>query len=195
MNHGPSALENVPLPELSGGALPAEVAEFLADAQRRIGDFRPRRRIAEFQSCDGALIYGTLDAIRQAGLAQGPRFCEWGSGFGVATCCAALLGMQAHGIEIEEELHREARGLAAAHGIEAGLHLGSFKPDGLYEERLPDREPAPLGFAPTDCDLVYAYPWPAEERWVEALFAHYAAPGTLLLTYHGGVTQKLRRRV
>ena len=195
MSRSAAQLESVPLPQPDGGELPTEVTAFLADARQRIHHFDPPRRIPEFQSCDGALIYRTLGAIVGAGLAPGPRFCEWGSGFGVATCCAALLGMLARGIEIEAPLHQEARALAEAHGIDATLSLGSFKPDGLYEERLPDPEPAPLGFAPTDCDLVYAYPWPAEERWVEALFAYYAAPGTLLLTYHGGVTQRLRRKV
>ena len=195
MKHCAAELESIPLPEPTGRPFPAQVSDFVADAEQRLRDFSPPRRIPEFQSCDGSLIYRTLDAILRSGLPLGPRFCEWGSGFGVATCCAALLGMQARGIEIEQPLHHESRALAAAHGIEADLRLGSFKPDGLYEERLPDAEPAPLGFAPTDCDLVYAYPWPAEERWVDALFAFYAAPGTLLLTYHGGMTQKLRRKV
>ena len=41
-------------------------------------------------------------------------------------------------------------------------------------------------------DLVYAYPWPAEETRLEETFLQLASPGTLLMTYHGGGLLRLR---
>ncbi len=42
-----------------------------------------------------------------------------------------------------------------------------------------------LDLAPEDCDVVFAYPWPGEEACVDGVFARHAAPGALLLTFHG----------
>ena len=38
---------------------------------------------------------------------------------------------------------------------------------------------------PEDCNVVFAYPWPGEEAFVDGIFARHASPGALLLTFHG----------
>ena len=47
---------------------------------------------------------------------------------------------------------------------------------------------------PDEVDAVYVYPWPDEERAVSDIFERYAAPGAVLLTYHGGEEFRLRRK-
>jgi hypothetical protein len=55
-----------------------------------------------------------------------------------------------------------------------------------------------LLFTPDEFDLIFAYPWPDDERVTADLFEGYAAGNAILLTYHGGddfrVRQKIRSR-
>ena len=51
-----------------------------------------------------------------------------------------------------------------------------------------------LGLGPDDFDIIFAYPWPDEERLTGALFERYARAGAVLLTYHGGDDLRLRRK-
>ena len=52
-----------------------------------------------------------------------------------------------------------------------------------------------LGLQIADFDLLFAFPWPGEERFWHKLFDQRAAHGALLLTYHGMEGFRLRRRV
>jgi hypothetical protein len=139
-----------------------------------------------------------LAAIRERGFVRGRTFCEWGSGLGGVCAIAALSGFRSHGIEIRPGLVEAAR--AVAKEIEKDIDLpiqfaeGSFLRPGDEDlvaeapnvERVFDnRAWEALDLAPADCDVVFAYPWPGEERCVDAAFARHASSGALLLTFHG----------
>jgi hypothetical protein len=197
----------MPLIDLSLPAAPArvpgDVRSFLREAGRHIRRFPGR--VPGLVPTDFELAYGALQALAAADLAPGRLFCEWGSGFGVVACLAALLDFDACGIEIEGELVDAARGLADAFGLPVEFVHGSFIPRGgealtgsgqgfawLTAEEGDAHEE--LGLAPDDFDTVFAYPWPDEEGLTADLFERYARAGAVLLTYHGGEEFRLRRK-
>jgi len=59
------------------------------------------------------IVFAALEEVTKRNLPPNRVFCEWGSGFGTATCMASLLGYEAYGIEIEEELVRLSRVISA----------------------------------------------------------------------------------
>ena len=103
------------------------------DAQERIERFFHRRTAAQaipsFVSCDFIMVGRALDAVIDAGLAPGPVFCEWGSGFSVVAGLAALQGLSSHAIEIHRDLVAEGERLLRDHGIEVELAQGSLVPE------------------------------------------------------------------
>src|SRR5436309_15121193 len=101
-------LKDLDLPG-GGAAPPADVRAFLREAERRIERFQRTSRSPAFVPSDFAGAYGVLQALAAANLAPGNRFCEWGSGFGVVACLAAMLDFDAYGIEVEAELVDAAR--------------------------------------------------------------------------------------
>jgi hypothetical protein len=79
---------------------PADVRAFLREAERRVARFRRRGRAPAFVPSDFTLAYGALRALEAAARAPGGLFCEWGSGFGVVPCLAAMLDVvRAGGLE------------------------------------------------------------------------------------------------
>jgi hypothetical protein len=142
--------------------------------------------------------------LAEAGLAPGDRFCEWGSGLGVVCCLAEMAGFRACGVEARGRLVRQARRLAADFDLAAEFARGSFVPageGGLLEgqefawlSRGGRCGHEALGADPDEFDLIYAYPWPDEERLIGEIFESRARPGALLLTYHGGSGMRLRRK-
>jgi hypothetical protein len=199
----------MPLAELSlaleGAAVPRDVRSFLREAERRVERFRRACRVPGFVPSDFRRAYAALHALAEAGLAPGSLFCEWGSGFGVVSCLAALLDFDAVGIEIEGELVDAARELADDFGLPVEFVRGSFIPAGAeaFVEAggefawlaTDGGDPlAELGLAPDDPAVVYAYPWPDEEQVTAGLFERYAAPGALLVTHHASEEFRLRRK-
>jgi hypothetical protein len=180
---------------------PPPVTAFLREAARRIRRFRSEHRIPGFVSSDYARIYKTLDALAGLDLA-GKHFCEWGSGFGVVACLAAMLGFDACGIEIEDALVEAAQELADDFELEVQFLRGSFIPQGAAATSgtyswLTTREAVghdDPGVTASDSDLIFAYPWPDEETVIEELFERFAADGALLLTYHDIQPIRLRRK-
>lgn len=187
--------------ELPGEAPPAppEVAAFIADARRRVDAFihsHLERPIHAFVPSDFAAVYGALRHVARLHLATGTLFCEWGSGAGAVACLAAMVGFDAYGIEFEADLVELARQLAAAHGVSAQFHQGNLVPHGgqRIAEQLEDFEWLAVGGADPyeqmeleidDFDVIFAYPWPGEQRVIERLFERFAADGALLITYNG----------
>lgn len=126
--------------------------------------------------------------------APGKSFLEWGSGNGVITIMADLLGFDACGIELDPDLVEEAVGLAARHGSRARFVAGSFLPEG-YEYRAKDGDNRlgtlgegasgylRLGRALDDFDVVYGYPWGGEEAVMHDLMRRYGSPGSVLLLH------------
>src|SRR5438874_514368 len=121
-------LANLSLP--SGPVLPADVLAFLREADRRIERFQRDCHVPGFVPSDFVGAYGILRALAASDLAPGNQFCEWGSGFGVIACLAAMLDFDAHGIEIESELVDAARRLAADFDLPVEFICGSFIPRG-----------------------------------------------------------------
>src|SRR5262249_39441274 len=95
-------LINLELPA-DAAAVPGDVRALLREAERRIGRFQAESRVPGFVPSDFARAYRALRGVA-AGLAPGNLFCEWGSGFGVVACLAALLDFDDCGIEVAGEL-------------------------------------------------------------------------------------------
>jgi hypothetical protein len=200
-------LVTVDIPD-SADAVPPPVAELIADARRRIAEFDERlpAEIPAFIPSDFELAFRTLQAIHDGNLTTGRRFIEWGSGIGVVTCLAELIGFDAVGIEIEPRLVEMAWRLAEDHNVNVQFACGSFLPAGahvppeslagimwLTEEGSDGYEMLQLD--PDDFDLVFSYHWPGEEQVIFDVFEASAAVGALLLTYHGQDGMKLQRKV
>src|SRR5947207_2983291 len=97
------ALVSFDLP-VSATALPREVRAFLGEAGRRVERFQRTGHFAAFVPSDFVRAYQVLRSLAEVDLAPAGLFCEWGSGFGVVACLAAMLDFDACGIEIEAEL-------------------------------------------------------------------------------------------
>jgi hypothetical protein len=189
----------MPLVELtalpSRVSLPRSVRRFLREARQRIERFRRECNIPAFVPGDFAGAYSVLRALEESESRTSCWFCEWGSGFGVTTCLAAMLGFEARGIEIEGELVEEARKLADDFDLDAQFVQGSFIPNGADDFADAAAECAwmtgvagggheKMGLGPEEFDIICAYPWPDEQTLTAALFEHYARDGALLLTDH-----------
>jgi hypothetical protein len=198
------ALIDLSIPHSDAG-IPPEVRRFIRDAERRIDDFQVWSRIPAFVPGNYEGAFRALRALAENPLTRGSRFCEWGSGYGVVACLAAMLDFDACGIEIEAELVAEARRLADDYSLSVEFVAGSFVPRGgerrvyaagEYAWMTTDSDYAyeELGLDPDDMDVVFAYPWPDEEAVTSELFDRYAGPGAVLVTHHGGDDFRLRRK-
>ena len=187
---------------------PPEAARFIVDAQSRIDSFiesHLTEPIHSFVPSDFPLVYSTLCHVADTHLAPGPLFCEWGSGAGVVTCLAAMVGFDACGIEFETDLVELSIRLAHHYHLRAGFCRGNFVPRGGQKiadevsefEWLATGGPDPydqMDLEINDFDMVFAYPWPGEERVIERLFDRFASNGALLMTYNGAEGVRLFRR-
>ena len=150
------------------------------------------------------IVFAALDEVTKQNLPPNRIFCEWGSGFGTATCMAALLGYQAYGLEIEEELVWLSRAIARRLGIPVEIICTSMFPKGydslsgvggvelVRPESLSDdndKNQSPLRYDGMDIDiaeigLFFAYPWPEERELIQELFDAVAAVEAILVAYH-----------
>lgn len=161
--------------------------------------------IENFVPCDFHLMDQALTWIEQNHLLTGNRFCELGSGFGVAALLASLHGMESVGIEIESALVEQSSNLADSLGLPTKFYCGSFVPrdiSGILElardvEHVETHEGEvydEIGLALDDFDLFFAFPWPGEQDFFEAVFQAGAASNSLLLTYRGRNDMHLLRK-
>jgi hypothetical protein len=107
------------------------------------------------------VFWDKLDALPRG------RFCEYGSGWGIATGLAELLGFEALGIELAPELVSASQKLLADQGLRACIEEGDY---------LERRDVA---------DVYFTYAWPSQMRAIEQHFADIAPPGSKLLICHG----------
>ena len=196
------SLIDVKLP-LDEATIPADVRAFLREADRRIEEFQQHARVPGFVPSDFARTYQVLRNIASSNLTPGNLLCEWGSGFGVVACMAAMLDFDAVGIEIDADLVDAARQLADDFGLPVEFVRGSFIPKGgeIYTDTRAghawldtDETGANLDLDADDFDVIFAYPWPDEEGATEKLFERYGSATALLVTYHGGDEIRLRRK-
>src|SRR6516162_6209257 len=189
-------LRNVLRPSRVGPIL-TDIRAFLREADRRIRRYQRRNRNYAFVPGNFGAAYGILQHLAARAEAAGTLFCEWGSGFGVVTCLAALLEFDAFGIEVDGTLVHASRRLAADFDLPVEFVQGSFipagdrilmRPAGSFAWLTTTEAPAheELGLATEDFGIIFAYPWPDEERALGQLFERHAGAGALLVTHHGG---------
>ena len=162
-------------------------------------------------------VWAVLAEVTTRQLPPTRIFCEWGSGFGTATCLAAVLGYEAYGLEIDAELVRRSRAIARRLGIPVTMLCTSFLPAGYAASAGGDgaalvtpeavnahhdtaEARAPLRYdgmesAIADIGVFFAYPWPEERVLMRQLFEAVARVGALLVVYHTDTDIRVLRKV
>src|SRR5262245_56152036 len=160
-------------------------------------------------------VFAVLEEVTTRCLPPTRVFCEWGSGFGMATCLAALLGYEAYGLEIDEELVRLSRVIARRLGISVTMLCTSLLPAGYAASVGSDgmalvmpasvsdhnaKARGPLRYdgmeiAIADIGLFFAYPWPEERELMRQLFEAVARAGSILVVYHTDTDIRVFRKV
>lgn len=194
-------------PSVDDVEIPAQVENQIARARSRIEAFQDRwdrRPIEQFVAADYGLLFQTLVSVLQSQRLIGRRFLEWGCGFAVVSAIAAHLDLDAIGIESEEELLAEGRKTIQQWDVPVELVHGNFLPPGA--ESLADDPTVPslghdvpcgydqIGLDLDDFAIVYAYPWPGEDDFHEAVFDRYAARGALLMLFCGPNDVRVSRK-
>jgi len=162
-------------------------------------------------------VFAVLAEVTRRKLPPTRVFCEWGSGFGAATCMAALLGYKAYGLEIEAELVRLSRAIARRLGIPVEILCTSLFPAGyeaytgvdgaalvtpasVRDHHATAEARGPLRYdgmeiAIVDIGMFFAYPWPEEQELIRQLFDAVAMEGAILVVYHTDTDIRVFRKV
>ena len=162
-------------------------------------------------------VWAVLEEVTRRQLPPTRVFCEWGSGFGTATCLAALLGYEAYGLEIDAELVRLSRAIARRLGIRVQMLCTSLFPAGYaayagvdgaalvtpasvrdHHDTAEAREPLRydgMEIAIADIGVFFAYPWPEERALMRQLFEVVAREGAILVVYHTDTDIRVFRKV
>lgn len=183
--------------------MPPKVTALIDEADRRAKDYYAAGlglRYPKYVPSDPRKVHAAIARLKKERHLRGDVFCEWGCGFGIATGIASLLGMEAYGIEIEEELAGRATQLAADLKIPVTILQTSYLPEGFDESDgfggtdliMPESRttrggvvsaPEYDGLDPEDVDLFYVYPWPGQEQMMMDLFEAVASDGAILLMF------------
>ena len=182
--------------------LPVEFQAYFEEANQQIDTFfesERNKRYPTYIPCNALLVYEALRAILDQKLTFDTVFCEWGSGFGLVTGLAALLGYSACGVEIESELVDRSNKLLDQFGIEATILETSYVPEGfeefsgidgagliLQDAQAQDFEAVYEGmdYPLSEVDVFFVYPWPGDQEFMQQLFDAVAVEGSILLAYH-----------
>lgn len=201
-------LSRIALPSsISESVIPADIERQINRAKARIEAFQDcwdRPQIEQFVAADFLLIYQSLAWTLETQTMIGRRFLEWGCGFAVVSALAARLGLDAIGIEAEQDLIEQGRQTLREWDVPCELVHGNFLPTDA--DSLADDPTLPslghdvadgyhqLGLDLDDFAIVYAYPWPGEDDFHEAVFDTYAAPGALMMLFCGPNDVRLWRK-
>ncbi len=180
---------------MSHPELPAETLRPLFEDGAAIWREFCRRRGPLFHPFVPADYAGAYEVLRTL-TPRAHSFLELGSGVGVITILAGLLGFEAYGIELDWWLVEQATQLASRHGSRATFAAGSFVPAEYQDEAArasldfggaAEGQPAylELGMELSDFDLVYMFPWPGEEELHFEMMRRHARPKALFLIYDG----------
>ncbi len=199
--------------EAESPELPAPFDALVQEADDRWDAFwaqKLNKRYPRYVASEPAQVYAALKYVRDAGLAFGDRFMEWGSGFGVASSLASLLGYEATGIELEAGLVEIAEALAENHRSGAEFIATSYIPEGYisYEhvggtDIVPDdsfgHQAGPPHYEEMDIgldeiDVFFVYPWPGEQEMMLKLFEAVAGEDAILIAYYGDAEICLYRK-
>ena len=205
-------IREIPLTPVPDG-IPEDIAKFLIEAAKRGEAFFEaglNRRYPRYLPSNPEIVFAALSHLKHSGQLRGNLFCEWGSGFGIATCLAALLGFEAFGIELEEDLAERSTRLANDHGIPVEILCTSYLPEGFEEcEGVGGKDllkpeatsfgeiaaaPGYDGLDPADVDLFFVYPWPGQEEFMMDLFEAVATEDAILLIHHADASVTAYRR-
>lgn len=148
----PDKLVEIPIP-IREIPIPDRVEELAAEAARRCESIT----CFGYQASSHAMVYRVLDSLPRG------TFCEWGSGMGINTGIAAMLGFEATGIELNPDLAAASRELLNDFDLKSHVLTGSY-----LELELP-------------ADYYYVYGWPGEVWDLEAHFLANAPPSSKLL--------------
>jgi len=183
--------------------LPDSVHDLLDESEKRAEVFYEAGlgpRFYRYVPSDPLVVYRAMVYLLQSKQLRGMRFCELGCGFGIASGLAALLGMNATGIEWEEELAGRATQLMSDLGLSVEILNDSYLPEGFEScEGMGGKDlvvpgagrgqssMAPMydGLDPAEVDLFFVYPWPDEEEFMRSLFREIGSEGSVLLMYQG----------
>lgn len=171
---------------------PEVLASLMAEGESAWAEFRALNsdRHHLFIPCDQLGAYEELRKLRS----RAATFVEFGSAAGIVTIMADLLGYESSGIEIEPWLVDRSIEIAEQFGSGAQFAEGTFV-DPEYQDEIVNlngdfHTPTSgayafdeLGIEPSDCDVIFAYPWPGDEEWLRQLVRKHARPDTILLTY------------
>lgn len=144
----------VDVPVLGTGRELSEAARQLIDQGRT--RFKSLS-VFEFVPCNYEVLWDILDSLPRG------RFCELGSGWGIATGLAEILGFEAQGVEIAPEL------VAASRQLLADNHLRANVAQGDYLQRQ------------DHADVYFTYAWPSHMRLIDQHFLDLAQPNGRLL--------------
>jgi len=175
--------------------IPADRLQPLFEDGAAIWEEFRRRRGSHFHPFVPADYAGAAEVLRQLA-PQANSFLELGSGVGVITIVADLLGFEAYGIELDPWLAEQATQLASRHGSQATFVSGSFVPEEFRDEAALQQVDfvtategqaayLELGMELSDFDLVYMFPWPGEEDLHFEMMRRHARPDALFLLYGG----------
>lgn len=208
-------LDHFPL-NITATSLPQEVTTLLQEAEKRCDAFFEAgldRRFPRYLPSHPKIVHAGLAHLKNSGKLRGSLFCEWGSGFGIATCLASLLGFEAFGIEIETELAERSTQLAQDLNIPVEILCTSYLPEGYeecdgvggkdllrpeatsYYDASVDTTPLYDGLDPGEVDLFFVYPWPGQEEFMMDLFEAVAGEDAILLMHHADASLTAYRKV
>ncbi|MEZ6117699.1 MAG: hypothetical protein R3C28_14165 [Pirellulaceae bacterium] len=124
----------------------------------------------DFVPSDHRYVWNVLNSFPRC------RFCEWGSGAGVVTGLAAILGFESTGFEINAQLAAASQDLLHALRIDAAIINADY-----------------LQVA-SNADIVFVYCWPGQMQRTEEHFSATASHSAILLACHGASDIRVMRK-